>query len=114
MNAQGTPHPGVGQAGWTWYTGAADWTWQLAVEGILGLSLQRGAVKIAPRLPKNWGGAEVIIKGPDGILIITIEDPERIGCGRVELLVDGYPIGTDYISFPTGGTECRVAARLRR
>lgn len=42
--------PGIGQTGWTW---------QLAVEGILGLSLQHGAVRIAPRLPRNWGGAEV-------------------------------------------------------
>ncbi|MDP2619785.1 MAG: glucoamylase family protein [Hyphomicrobiales bacterium] len=106
--------PGIGQAGWTWYTGAAGWTWQLAVEGILGLSLQRGSVRIAPRIPRNWGGAEVRVNGPDGILIITIEDPERIGTGRVELAVDGRPVGGDCIAIPTGGMERRVTARLRR
>ena len=106
--------PGIGQAGWTWYTGAAGWTWQLAVEGILGLSLQHGAVRIAPRIPKNWGGAEVRVNGPDGILNITIEDPERIGSGRVELAVDSRPLDGDCIAIPTGGMERRVTARLRR
>lgn len=105
--------PGIGQAGWTWYTGAAGWTWQLAVEGILGLSLERGAVRIAPRLPRNWGGAEVRVNGPDGTLIVTIEDPDRIGCGRVELAVDGQPLDGDCMAIPTGGAERRVTARLR-
>lgn len=106
--------PGTGQAGWTWYTGAAGWTWQLAIEGILGVSLQHGAVKIAPHLPKGCHGAEVRVKGPEGILSITIEDPEQIGSGPIELLENGHPMGTDYIALPTGGTECRVTARLRR
>jgi len=104
--------PGIGQAGWTWYTGAAGWTWQLAVEGILGLSLQRGAVTIAPRLPRNWGGAEVRVKGPDGTLVLIIEDPDRIGSGRVELAVDGRPLDGDCMAIPTGGIERRVTARL--
>ncbi|WP_366553728.1 GH36-type glycosyl hydrolase domain-containing protein [Aquibaculum sediminis] len=105
--------PGIGTAGWTWYTGAAGWTWQLAVEGILGLSLQGGAVRIAPRLPKEWGGAEVSIKGPDGTLIIVIEDPEGIGTGRVELSQDGRPLDGDSITLPTDGTDRRISARLR-
>ena len=105
--------PGIGEAGWTWYTGAAGWTWQLAVEGILGLCLHRGAIKISPRIPKSWGVAEVRVKGRDGTLIITIEDPERLGTGRVELMVDGRPIGGDCIDLPTGGREQRVTALLR-
>ena len=105
--------PGIGEAGWTWYTGAAGWTWQLAVEGILGLSLHSGTIKISPRIPKNWGGAEVRIKGPDGTLIITIEDPERLGTGRVDLAIDGRPVGGDCIAFPTGDRIHVVTARLR-
>ena len=106
--------PGVGQAGWTWYTGAAGWTWQLAVEGILGLTLQRGAVKIAPRIPKSWGGAKVKVKTPAGTLNITIEDPDRIGSGHVELVVDGQPHDGDCIAFPTGGVDSCITVFLRR
>lgn len=106
--------PNTGHAGWTWYTGAAGWSWQLGVEGILGLSLQRGAVKIAPRIPTHWGSASARINGPDGVLIITIEDPEKLGMGQVELTVDGQRVDGDCIAFPTDGTERRVTARLLR
>lgn len=106
--------PNTGNAGWTWYTGAAGWSWQLAVEGILGLSLQRGAVKIAPRIPTHWGGASARINGPDGVLIITIEDPENLGMGHVELTVDGQFMEGDCVAFPTAGAERQVTARLRR
>ena len=106
--------PGIGQAGWTWYTGAAGWTWQLAVEGILGLSLVNGAVRIAPRLPTHWGQVEAKVRGPDGVLVITIEDPDGIGCGRVQLLLDGCEIEGDRVPFPTGGAESRVTARVLR
>ena len=106
--------PSIGQAGWTWYTGAAGWSWQLAVEGILGLSLQRGAVRIAPRLPTSWGGATAQINGPYGVLIITIKDPERVGSGRVELAVDGQPVEGDCVAIPTSGTTQCVTALLRR
>jgi cyclic beta-1,2-glucan synthetase len=106
--------PGIGEAGWTWYTGAAGWTWQLAVEGILGLGLHRGTIKIAPRLPTNWGGAEVRVNGPGGTLIITIDDPERIGTGRVELTVNGRSVRGDHVALPTDGRQHHVTARLRR
>ncbi len=106
--------PNTGHAGWTWYTGAAGWSWQLAVEGILGLSLQRGAVRIAPRLPTSWGSASAQIKGPDGGLIITIEDPERLGTGQVEIRVDGQLVEGDCVAIPTDGTERQVSVRLLR
>ena len=104
--------PGIGEAGWTWYTGAAGWTWQLAVEGILGVSLRQGAVHIAPRLPKAWGGAEVRVKGPAGSLMIGIADPDHLGTGQVELTVNGARIKGDCVAFPTDETEHRVVARL--
>jgi cyclic beta-1,2-glucan synthetase len=105
--------PGAGQAGWTWYTGAAGWTWRLGVEGLLGLRLDGGAVRISPCLPRDWGGAEARIAGPDGTLVIRIEDPERLGTGRVELTVDGRPAEGDRVTFPSGGAERRVNAQLR-
>jgi len=106
--------PGTGQAGWTWYTGASGWAWQLATEGILGLVLHRGSLKISPHLPKNWGRAEAHIKGPGGMLIVTIDDPENLGSGRVDLTVDGLPLDGDHVAFPAGGATRHVTARLRQ
>jgi cyclic beta-1,2-glucan synthetase len=105
--------PGVGEAGWTWYTGAAGWTWRLGVEGLLGLCLDGGGVRISPCLPLDWGGAEARISGPDGALVIRIEDPDHLGTGRIELTVDGHRTEGDHVTFPSGGAERRVNARLR-
>lgn len=105
--------PGIGQAGWTWYTGAAGWTWQLAVEGILGLTLVNGAVRIKPCLPRHWAKAEAQIRGPEGVLAITIENPDGLGGGRIQLMVDGHEVEGDVVAFPTGGTRLDVIARLR-
>jgi cyclic beta-1,2-glucan synthetase len=104
--------PGAGQAGWTWYTGAAGWTWRLGVEGILGLRLDGGAVTISPCLPRDWGIVEARITEPDGVLVIHIEDPDRLGSGRVKLTVDGRPAKGNRVTFPSGGTERRVNVRL--
>ncbi len=104
--------PATGEAGWTWYTGAAGWTWQLGVEGIVGLNLDRGAIRISPCLPKHWGGAEIRVRAPGGMLIITIEDPDRLGTGRVELTLDGRDVEGDRVALPTAGRTICVTARL--
>ena len=105
--------PFAGEAGWTWYTGAAGWTWRLGVEGILGLQLHDGGIRISPCLPPGWGGAEVRIAGPDGTLVVRIEDPDNIGTGSVELFIEGRPTRSDHITFPQNGAERSVIARLR-
>jgi cyclic beta-1,2-glucan synthetase len=105
--------PFEGEAGWTWYTGAAGWTWRLGVEGLLGLRLDDGAIKISPCLPRDWGGAEARIAGPDGTLLVRIEDPDHLGIGRVELSIDGKPADGDRVKFPQHGVERRVIVRLR-
>ena len=105
--------PGEGEAGWTWYTGAAGWTWRLGVEGLLGLCLDDGGVRISPCLPRDWGGCEARVSGPDGGLVIRIEDPDNLGTGRIELTVDGHRTEGDRVTFPSGGVERLVNARLQ-
>ncbi len=47
-----TPHTGRG--GWTWYTGAAGWMYQLTVETLLGLRLEVDHLRITPCIPAHW------------------------------------------------------------
>jgi cyclic beta-1,2-glucan synthetase len=101
-----------GRGGWTWYTGAAGWTWQLGVTGILGLRAQDGAFVIDPNLPKEWGGAELTIKRPDGVIRVIIEDPEHLGHGVQSLTVNGESVRENLIGFPGKGEEITVLVRL--
>ena len=49
--------PHVGRGGWTWYTGSAGWLYRVAVESILGLTLEKGqTLRLAPRIPSDWAG----------------------------------------------------------
>ena len=44
----------VGRGGWTWYTGASGWLYQVALEGILGIERSGDILKFTPRVPKHW------------------------------------------------------------
>ncbi len=46
--------PYAGRGGWTWYTGAAGWMYQLAVETLLGLRLEVDHLRVTPRVPAHW------------------------------------------------------------
>jgi len=41
-----------GEAGWSWYTGAAGWMLRIVAEELLGLRLRGGDLTLLPRLPK--------------------------------------------------------------
>lgn len=104
--------PHTGRGGWTWYTGSAAWTLRLGIEGILGLQLQNGELHIDPCLPKAWGLVEVEIRKPDGALAIQIEDPDHVGRGAIAMTVDGTPVASAAVAFPTDGSVRHVRVRL--
>jgi cyclic beta-1,2-glucan synthetase len=105
--------PHVGMGGWSWYTGAAAWTWRLAVENILGLRLMEGELLISPCLPKAWKGFEARLTRPNGSLIIRVEDPDGLGAGDVTITVDGQSRVGETVEFPTDGATHLVDARIR-
>ena len=104
----------LGQGGWSWYTGAAGWAWQLAVHGILGIEFTPDALRVAPCLPRDWGQAQIRLGGALGEVLISIEDPERIGTGRAEISVDGAPIEGNTVRFPGEGKSLKANVRLVR
>ncbi|AXC50722.1 protein ndvB [Paracoccus suum] len=53
-----------GQGGWTWYTGSAGWLYRAAVEGILGITLEDGEVRVRPNLPPGWPGYRATLRRP--------------------------------------------------
>ncbi|MBN8831290.1 MAG: cellobiose phosphorylase, partial [Sphingomonadales bacterium] len=102
----------VGRGGWTWYTGAAVWTWKLAVEEIIGVRLVEGAVQIAPCLPRGWDRAEVTLRRDAGTIALTLRNPHGLSTGRVVLTVNGAPWTAASIPFPELGQTCQVDAEL--
>lgn len=108
----GTP-PHVGRGGWSWYTGAAAWTWRLAVEHILGLKLVEGELHIRPCLPADWPTFEAIVKSSTGILQIRVDNPDGLQAGEGQITVDGQLWQGTTIPFPVNGLTSMVKVTLR-
>jgi cyclic beta-1,2-glucan synthetase len=79
--------PHVGRGGWTWYTGSAGWMYRVGIEEILGITLDRGALRVEPCIPRGWKHYEVTYRTRDAEFQITIENPQGVcrGVRRVEL-----------------------------
>jgi cyclic beta-1,2-glucan synthetase len=103
--------PHLGRGGWTWYTGSAAWAWRFVVEGLLGLELRNGHLRIAPRLPRAWNGFEATLRCEGGVLEVRVEvaEPER---GAIEIEVDESRIPGDTLELPSDGRVHRVRARI--
>ncbi|NND90288.1 MAG: cellobiose phosphorylase [Granulosicoccus sp.] len=99
------------RGGWSWYTGAASWTWQLGVHGILGIDYLPGAVRLEPAIPAAWEMVEVTLCSADSSISLCIENPERTGSGVAMIVVDGVPVHSNIVSFPEHGQR-RVVIRL--
>ena len=52
-----SPHRGRG--GWTWYTGAAGWSYRAGLEAILGFKRNGSKLAIRPNVPAAWKDYEV-------------------------------------------------------
>lgn len=98
-----------GRGGWSWYTGAAGWTWRLAVEGILGLRLRAGRIQLAPILPDGWPGYSARLVRGGGTIDLTVEAHE--GLARTELEMDGIIIEGCELSYPEPGERVTVICR---
>src|SRR5205085_5411965 len=68
--------PHVGRGGWTWYTGSAGWMYRLVTESLLGVQVEQGELRLAPRLRPGWQGYEMTL---------------RHGRSRYEIRVEAMP-----------------------
>lgn len=53
-NIDGPDSPNYGMAGWTWYTGSANWFQKVIVDWILGIRATVEGLVIDPCIPKEW------------------------------------------------------------
>jgi len=99
------PHQGRG--GWTWYTGSAGWTYQLALESILGLKREADKLFIRPCIPDEWEGFEINYRvGENTFYHFTVENKQKDG--SVKFSVDGRELNDDFITLADDGVTHQV------
>ena len=87
-----------GRGGWSWYTGSAGWLYRTALEGILGIRIDQGALVVDPRIPSDWPGFETKIQvgdkehhvavtrsGGDLTVLIDGNETKRLELGTIQL-----------------------------
>jgi len=104
-----TAAPHEGHAGWTWYTGAAGWMYQVGLEWILGLRRRGDRLYVDPCVPEAWPGYEATYRF-GGARYRIIVRREGHGAGR-RLRVDGADVertGEAYVDLRDDGGEHEV------
>jgi cyclic beta-1,2-glucan synthetase len=81
--------PHTGRGGWTWYTGSAAWMYRVGLEGILGITLRGGRLRIDPCIPRDWRRYDVIVKRGRAEYRIVVENPHGCNRGVQRVVVDG-------------------------
>ncbi len=99
----------VGRGGWTWYTGSASWMYRIGIEELLGLTLNRGALRINPCIPKTWPRYEAVVRTSTAQFHLVVENPNGVTRGVKSIEVDGAPIEGD---VPMVGVEGSHTVRV--
>jgi cyclic beta-1,2-glucan synthetase len=86
----------VGRGGWTWYTGAAAWTYRVWLEEILGFQRRGDTLTINPVIPKDWPGFRLRYRFQSTTYHIAVENPDHFSRGVALVELDGVAV-TDKI-----------------
>jgi cyclic beta-1,2-glucan synthetase len=102
----------LGRGGWTWYTGSASWMYRVALEAILGFQQRGERLFIEPCIPASWKSFTIEYRFRSATYAITIENPDGIQFGSVDLTVDGRSVD-DAIPLTDDGKTHDVRVLLR-
>jgi cellobiose phosphorylase len=98
-------NPHIGRGGWTWYTGAAGWMFQVGIESILGFNLSDNKLVFEPCIPRNWPGYRIEYRYKSTPYIINILNPQHNVTGVKKVIYDGINIEDKIICLVDDGKE---------
>ncbi|MBD2844963.1 DUF3131 domain-containing protein [Paenibacillus sp. IB182496] len=84
-----TAPPHKGHAGWTWYTGAAGWMYQVGLESVLGIRRRGDRLLVQPCIPADWPGYTVTYRYGRTRYRIEAANGSGTGVGVSRILLDG-------------------------
>ena len=99
-----------GQGGWTWYTGAAGWMYNVWITEVLGVRKMSDTLIIDPAIPNSWNEYSLRIKHGLGVYNITVENPKHVSCGVESVELDGASL--ESYTIPLSGEEVEHTVRI--
>ncbi len=102
--------PYKGRGGWTWYTGSAGWTYQLALEYILGLKRRGQELHLEPCIPDTWPGFEITYRFGDSYYHLEVRNHRKDG--SVRLTLDGKVLDVSFLTLVDDQMRHEVKAEI--
>ena len=100
--------PNTGRGGWTWYTGAASWMYQVAVGWILGVKVMGRHFTVAPCIPKSWDEFSITYRYKSTTYEIIVLNPHGVETGVAEIRLNGTSLTEKLIPLRDDGSSHRV------
>lgn len=92
--------PYAGRGGWTWYTGAAGWLYQAALEWVLGVRRRGARLYLKPCIPELWREYSVSYAYGRSRYEIQVKNPHGRQTGASSLELDGMTLEPTDPSIP--------------
>jgi cellobiose phosphorylase len=102
----------VGRGGWTWYTGAAAWTYRVWLEEILGFQRRGETLTINPVVPKDWPGFRLRYRFQNTTYHIAVENPHHRSRGVILVELDGVAAADKIVRLRDDGGPHEVRVVL--
>jgi cellobiose phosphorylase len=102
----------IGRGGWTWYTGAAAWTYRVWLEEILGFQRRGDTITISPVIPKDWSGFRLRYRFQSTTYHITVENPDHCSRGVIVMELDGVVVAGKAVKLCDDGLPHEVRVVL--
>jgi cyclic beta-1,2-glucan synthetase len=101
-----------GRGGWSWYTGAASWSYRVALEGMLGFEKRGARLRLDPCIPAAWPGFSLDYRFGKTVFTIDVRNPDGVSRGVTALTVDGSAVTDGWISLTDDGLPHAVTILL--
>lgn len=101
-----------GQGGWSWYTGASGWMYNIWLTEVLGLHKRGAALIIDPVIPRSWKTFRITVVQGTSTYKITVDNPKGVSCGVARVTIDGNPAHDRKVSLIDDGDDHVVKVTL--
>jgi cellobiose phosphorylase len=112
-NVDGPDSPLHGRAGWTWYTGSAQWLHRVVCEWVLGVRPEWDGLRFDPCLPPGWDEARMLRPWRGATLDVTVVRDGALAPGEVRVALDGKRLEGTLLPPLPAGTAAKVEVRFR-
>lgn len=105
--------PHTGRGGWTWYTGASGWMYNVGIQQILGFKKKGDKIILEPCIPRDWSEYNIRYKHTKNtVYSIAVRNPKRVSKGEASISIDGKKLDGNEILLSEDGIEHVVEVSL--